>query len=89
MALGAAPSTVLAMVIRDGMSLVALGLGLGLAGALAVTRLVSSLLYGVSATDLVTYGVIATVLSLVALAATIIPARRATRVDPMLALRAD
>jgi putative ABC transport system permease protein len=88
-ALGALPSSVLGMVVRDGMRLCALGLGLGLAGALALTRLLSSLLYGVSATDGVTFAAIALVLALVALAAILIPARRATRVDPMLALRAD
>ena len=88
-ALGATPSNVLAMVVGDGMRLVAAGLALGLVGALAVTRLVASMLYGVSATDVVTYAAIALVLAAVALLATVIPARRATRVDPMLALRAD
>jgi putative ABC transport system permease protein len=88
-ALGASPSSVLGMVVRDGMRLVLIGLALGLAGAFATSRLVASLLYGVTATDLVTYGAIALVLALVALLATVIPARRATRVDPMLALRAD
>ena len=88
-ALGATPANVLAMVVGDGMRLVAAGLALGLLGALAVTRLVSSMLYGVSATDVVTYAAIAVVLGAVALVATVIPARRATRVDPMLALRAD
>jgi predicted permease len=88
-ALGAQPGDVLGMVVRDGMLLVAAGLGLGLGGALGLTRLVSSLLFGVSATDVVTYAVIALILAAVALAATVIPARRATRVDPMLALRVD
>jgi putative ABC transport system permease protein len=88
-ALGATPSSVLAMVVKDGMSLVGAGLVVGLVAALGLTRLVSTLLYGVSATDLVTYAAIAIVLAAVALVATVIPARRATRVDPMLALRAD
>jgi predicted permease len=88
-ALGATPASVLAMVLRDGLRLVVLGLGLGVAGALALTRLVSSLLYGVSATDAATYVAIAIALAAVAVVAIVIPARRATRVDPMLALRAD
>ncbi len=88
-ALGASPASVLSMVVADGMRLTALGLALGLAGALALTHLVSSLLYGVSATDAPTFAVIAAALAAVAFAATVIPARRATRVDPMLALRAD
>ncbi len=89
MALGATPASVLSMVVADGMRLVAAGLAVGLAGAFAVTRLVASMLYGVSASDVVTYAVIAIALGGVALLAIIIPARRATRVEPMLALRAD
>jgi putative ABC transport system permease protein len=88
-ALGATPSSVLAMVLKDGMRLVTGGLVLGLAAALGLTRLLSSMLYGVATTDLLTYVAIAVVLAAVALVATVIPARRATRVDPMLALRAD
>jgi ABC-type antimicrobial peptide transport system permease subunit len=71
------------------MTLVGIGLGAGLAASLALTRVVSSLLYGVSASDALTYLIIAVALGGVALAATIIPARRATRVDPMNALRSD
>ncbi|HEY2748793.1 MAG TPA: ABC transporter permease [Polyangia bacterium] len=89
MALGATPASVLSMVVGDGMRLVAGGLALGLAGAFAVTRLVASMLYGVSASDVVTYAVLAVALGGVALVAILIPARRATRVEPMLALRAD
>jgi putative ABC transport system permease protein len=88
-ALGATPGSVLSMVVRQGMHLVGLGLAVGLVASLALTRLVSSMLYGVSATDVPTFAAIAAVLAAVALVAIVIPARRATRVDPMLALRAD
>jgi putative ABC transport system permease protein len=88
-ALGATPGSVLSMVVRQGMQLVGLGLAVGLAASLLLTRLVSSMLYGISATDVPTFAAIAAVLAAVALIAIIIPARRATRVDPMLALRAD
>ena len=88
-ALGARPATVLKMVLGDGMRLVAIGLVVGLAAALALGHLVASLLYGVTATDAATYAAIALVLAAVAVIAILIPARRATRVDPMLALRAD
>ena len=88
-ALGATPGSVLSMVVRDGMRLVGLGLAVGLVASLLLTRLVSSMLYGVSATDVPTFIAIAAVLAAVALVAIVIPARRATRVDPMLALRAD
>jgi putative ABC transport system permease protein len=88
-ALGASPARVLAMVVKDGLVLVAAGLAIGVAGALAASRFVASLLYGIGATDAPTYCALALVLTAVALLATWIPARRATRVDPMLALRAD
>jgi len=89
MALGARPAAVLAMVLGDGMRLVAVGLAVGLVAALALARVVSSLLYGVAATDLVTYALIAVALGGVALCAIVLPARRAMRVDPMVALRAE
>jgi ABC-type antimicrobial peptide transport system permease subunit len=88
-ALGATPGRVLSMVLLDGMSLVGIGLGLGLGAALVLTRVGASLLWGISSTDALTYFVIAAVLSAVALAAIVIPARRATRADPMQALRSE
>jgi putative ABC transport system permease protein len=87
MALGAQRRDVLGMTLRQGLRLVGIGVGLGIAGALVLTRLMSSLLFGVSATDPVTFVAITLVLTGVALVASYIPALRATRVDPMLALR--
>jgi putative ABC transport system permease protein len=87
MALGAQRHDVLGLFINDGMRLVLLGLVLGLGGAFALTRVMSSLLFGVKATDLTTFAVVAISLLGVGLLACYLPARRATKVDPLVALR--
>ncbi|HEY9232794.1 MAG TPA: FtsX-like permease family protein, partial [Blastocatellia bacterium] len=87
MALGASPGNVLRMVVRQGMKLIVVGITFGLLGAFALTRLLASLLFRISTTDPMTYAAVILLLALVALAACYIPARRATRVDPMVALR--
>ena len=87
MALGARAIDVLKMVVGSGMFLALIGVAVGLIGAFALTRLMASLLFGVSPTDLVTFGLVTTGLLTVALLACYIPARRATKVDPLVALR--
>jgi predicted permease len=86
-ALGAQRGDVLRLVLGDGAKMVAIGLGVGLAAAFGLTRLMANMLFGVSAIDPLTFACVAAILSVVALAACYIPARRAMRVDPMIALR--
>lgn len=89
MALGAESGEVVRLIVRQGMKLAVIGICLGLGGAYALAQLLQGLLYGVSATDPLTLGVTAAVLSLVALVACWWPARRAADVDPLIALRAE
>jgi putative ABC transport system permease protein len=88
-ALGARPTSVFRLVVRQGMVLVVIGVVLGLAGALAVTRVLTTQLFAVAPRDPAVFVVVATALTLAGLAACIIPARRATRADPISALRLD
>ncbi len=87
MALGAVPGDILKMVLRNGLKLAVPGIALGLIGAFLMTRVLSRILYGVTATDPLTFGGISILLAIVAMIACYVPARRATKVDPMIALR--
>lgn len=89
MALGAQRNQVVGFIVRQGLILAAAGVLLGMAAALAVTRFVESLLFAVESTDPTTFAAVAGLLLLVTLIASWIPARRASRVDPMVALRYD
>ncbi len=89
MALGASRGDVLTAVLRQGVKLTLIGLIVGLAGALAATRVIRSLLYGVSSTDPLTFAGVAALLTAVVLLACYLPARRAARIDPMVALRCE
>ena len=89
MALGASPARVMRLVIGESAKLLLLGLAVGIPAALALTRFMSTLLFGIAPTDPLTFGVVALLLALVALAAAYVPARRAMRVDPMVALRCE
>ena len=88
-ALGAQPGNIIGLVVRQGMLLAGIGIASGLAGAFGSTRIMNSLLFGVSTTDALTFATVPTLLAAVAFAATVIPAWRATRVDPMVALREE
>ncbi|HEY3937597.1 MAG TPA: FtsX-like permease family protein, partial [Bryobacteraceae bacterium] len=87
MALGAQRSDVLRLVLSEALSMAALGVGIGIVASLAISRLLSTLLFGISPTDPSTFAGVAALLAVVALLASYIPARRAIRVDPMIALR--
>ena len=87
MALGAQGQHVLRMVVGDGMRLALTGVGIGLAGSFAVTRLMSDLLFGVRVSDPLTFAIVPTVLIVVALGACSVPSRRAVKTDPLVALR--
>jgi putative ABC transport system permease protein len=89
MALGAQASDVLRMVVWRGMSLTLVGVAIGLAVALALTRVIKSLLFNMSATDPVTFALVALLLVVIAMIASYIPARRATKVDPLIALKRE
>ncbi len=89
MALGAGNSQVVGLVLRQGISIAAIGIVVGVAGALALSRITQSLLYGVDPADPATFGAVVAVIAVVATAACLIPMLRATRVDPLTAIRAD
>ena len=89
LAIGATPGDVVRLFVREGAGLTLVGVACGLAGALAVTRALSTLLFGVTTTDPITFAAVAGMLAIVALLASYLPARRAARVDPMTALRTD
>jgi ABC-type antimicrobial peptide transport system permease subunit len=88
-ALGSTPATTLALVAREGGGLIGIGIVLGLAGSLGATRLLGSMLYGVSPLDRMTFATTTVALAIVGFLATLIPAFRATRADPLMAIRAD
>ena len=88
-ALGARPGQVIGQVMKHGASVLVVGIGLGVAGAFALTRLMTALVFGISTHDLITFVAVPVVLAATALAATLLPARRAVRIDPVQALRED
>jgi ABC-type antimicrobial peptide transport system permease subunit len=88
MALGADTGRVVGMVVRQGVTLAALGIIVGALASMLLTRMLTSLLYGVTARDPITFTIVALILGAVAIVASLLPARRAARVDPLVALRA-
>jgi putative ABC transport system permease protein len=89
LALGAPRRSILRLILGQGLKLTVVGMALGMAGSLALTRFMASLLYGVGATDALSFMLVSVMLAGAALLACWLPARRATRVDPMIALRSD
>jgi ABC-type antimicrobial peptide transport system permease subunit len=89
MAVGASPASILRRIVGDGMILAAVGLAIGVIFALILTRFMQSLLFGVTATDPLTFAAFAVLLALVALMACYLPARRASRTDPVTVLRVE
>jgi ABC-type antimicrobial peptide transport system permease subunit len=89
MALGCTPRGVAALVIRNGMGIALAGVALGVIGAFALTRFMSSLLFGIRASDPLTFGAVSLLLAAVALIASYVPGRRAARIDPMTSLRSE
>jgi ABC-type antimicrobial peptide transport system permease subunit len=89
LALGALPAQLLRMILGEGLRLTLAGIALGVAGSIALTRLISNLLFGVTPTDPITFVFVCMVLVLCALAASFVPARRATALDPTVALRSE
>jgi putative ABC transport system permease protein len=89
LALGASPRALVRMILAQGAAVAGLGIGIGLVAALALARLVRSLVFGIGITDPATYGGVALVLGVVAFVACLVPAARAARVDPALSLRAE
>jgi putative ABC transport system permease protein len=89
MALGARPANVVGAVVRHALTLSAVGAVLGIGGAFAVTRLLASMLFGISPTDPITFAGVSVVIALVAIIASYVPARRAAAIDPAVALRSD
>ena len=89
LALGATPRRILVLIVRHGMSVALAGVALGVAGAFVLTRFMRTLLFGVTASDPLTFAAIAGLLTLVALFASYLPARRAARIDPMMSLRSE
>jgi putative ABC transport system permease protein len=88
-ALGSTPGTTLALVTREGLGLIAVGIAFGLVGSMGATRLLETMLYGVSPLDRATWAATTLTLAVVGLLATLLPAFRATRADPLLAIRSD